>query len=265
MTCEICGKTYDTRRQLTQHRRIHDESYHVTCDVCGKVFTSQNLLKKHSRWHVRNPEEKCPLCPQKFLYKGAVETHLVRDHGHERRYTCEFCGTQFIHQRHYRRHITKHEKNPDKVYRTQTTRRGYTKKTADYWDEKIILAGNASSKNKAVEQNPGHPHNLNRPIINQSLSGASVIGGSSTSHKPRHSNLSGQNHGQGDLMKNVSSSLPVITQSVSHQSTTNTILDAAVRSQIGVRVGDIYDDRQSSQVKLNNILSPILLHIIYIS
>ena len=119
MTCEICGKTYDTRRQLTQHRRIHDESYHVTCDVCGKTFTSQNLLKKHSRWHIRNPEEKCPLCPQKFLYKGAVETHLVRDHGHERRYTCEFCGTQFIHQRHYRRHITKHEKNPEKVYRTQ--------------------------------------------------------------------------------------------------------------------------------------------------
>ena len=45
----------------------------------------------------------------------------------------------------------------------------------------------------------------------------------------------------------VSSSLPVITQSV-HQSTANTILDAAVRSQIGVRVGDIYDDRHSSQV-----------------
>ena len=66
-------------------------------------------------------------------------------------------------------------------------------------------------------------------------------------------------------MKNVSASLPVITQSVAHQSTTNTILDAAVRSQIGVRVGDIYDDRQSSQVKFNNIISLILLHIIYIS
>ena len=81
------------------------------------VFTSQNLLKKHARWHIREPEEKCPLCDEKFLYKGAVETHLVRFHGHERQYTCEFCGTQFIHQRHYRRHITKHEKNPTKVYR----------------------------------------------------------------------------------------------------------------------------------------------------
>lgn len=165
MTCEICGKSYDTRRQLTQHRRIHDESYHVTCDVCGKMFTSQNLLKKHARWHVRVPEEKCPICDQRFLYKGAVETHLVRDHGHERQYTCEVCGTQFIHQRHYRRHMTKHEKNPDKVYRTQTTRRGYVKKSGDYWDEKIILAGNASSKNSAVQQNPDHPHNRSRQLM----------------------------------------------------------------------------------------------------
>lgn len=34
--------------------------------------------------------------------------------------------------------MRKHEKNPEKVYRTQTIRRGYTKKTEKYWHEKNL-------------------------------------------------------------------------------------------------------------------------------
>ena len=115
----ICFIVFDNKQNLVSRSLVlHSEIAKVTHFKTPKsVFTSQNLLKKHARWHIREPEEKCPLCDEKFLYKGAVETHLVRFHGHERQYTCEFCGTQFIHQRHYRRHITKHEKNPTKVYR----------------------------------------------------------------------------------------------------------------------------------------------------
>ena len=67
--------------------------------MCGKVFTSQNLLKKHARWHIRVPEEKCTLCDRRFLYKGAVETHLVREKGlelyfYERLYDSSWFNTE---------------------------------------------------------------------------------------------------------------------------------------------------------------------------
>ena len=61
---------------------------------------------------------------------------MVRVHGQERKYTCEYCGTQFIHQKHWRRHMNKHQNNPEKIYRTQPVRRGYTKNTSEYWQAK---------------------------------------------------------------------------------------------------------------------------------
>ena len=72
MTCDICGKTYDTRERLRTHSRVHDQSNYCTCDVCGRSFTSRNLLRRHSKWHVRIPEESCPICDEKFMYKGSM-------------------------------------------------------------------------------------------------------------------------------------------------------------------------------------------------
>ena len=42
---------------------------------------------------------------------------MVRDHGHQRQYSCEICGIQFIRQNYYRKHMNRHEKNPDKKIR----------------------------------------------------------------------------------------------------------------------------------------------------
>ena len=83
---------------------------------------------------------------QKVAFLDAVETHLVRVHGQERKYTCEYCGTQFIHQKHWRRHMNKHQSNPEKIYRTQPVRRGYTKNTSEYWQTKPGNAGQSYKK-----------------------------------------------------------------------------------------------------------------------
>ena len=45
---------------------------------------------------------------------------MVRDHGHQRQYSCEICGIQFIRQNYYRKHMNRHEKNPDKKIRNRS-------------------------------------------------------------------------------------------------------------------------------------------------
>ena len=101
-----------------------------------------------------------------------METHLVRAHGHERKYTCEYCGTQFIHQRHYRRHMQKHENNPDKIYRTQTIRRGYTKKTGKYWHEKTLAIDPGADR--SVPDKPEMEIQSNEIIISQALPNTNI-------------------------------------------------------------------------------------------
>ena len=44
-------------------------------------------------------------CGAKFIYKQQLESHLVREHGGERKHTCEYCGQRFIQKSHYNRHV----------------------------------------------------------------------------------------------------------------------------------------------------------------
>ena len=134
-TCEFCGRTFDTQVQLNRHAQVHDKTNHVTCQLCGKLFTSKGNMKIHSRFCLQNFEFSCPVmnCTEKFIYKNAVQTHLVRVHGHEREFECKQCGTQFIHKKNYKRHLKKHENNPDKEFKTQPIRTSYTKKDEIFW------------------------------------------------------------------------------------------------------------------------------------
>lgn len=49
-TCELCSKTFPSKRYLHQHMTLHGEPK-LSCNVCGLKFRWRSCLKKHAYKH----------------------------------------------------------------------------------------------------------------------------------------------------------------------------------------------------------------------
>ncbi|KFP06794.1 Myeloid zinc finger 1, partial [Calypte anna] len=45
--CPDCGKSFNDKSNLTQHRRIHSGERPHACPVCRKTFTDKSTLNQH--------------------------------------------------------------------------------------------------------------------------------------------------------------------------------------------------------------------------
>ena len=46
-TCQICYKSFSTKRSLKQHRNIHEDLKRFPCLLCKKTFSEAGSLKRH--------------------------------------------------------------------------------------------------------------------------------------------------------------------------------------------------------------------------
>jgi len=83
-TCEVCSKTFRSKRDLQSHGEVHS-GVDVVCPECGVSFRSKALYRSH-RWRKhRNPnggtakKVKCPMC-SKSMRLDSVDRHLVNQH-----------------------------------------------------------------------------------------------------------------------------------------------------------------------------------------
>ena len=51
--CEVCGRSFSKRDNLTEHRATHDTEKRFACSACDKRFTTKRYLTKHMRTHER--------------------------------------------------------------------------------------------------------------------------------------------------------------------------------------------------------------------
>ena len=49
--CNVCGRSYSTKRSLTRHMKTHKEGKQFQCSICHKKFARDDNLRRHQKIH----------------------------------------------------------------------------------------------------------------------------------------------------------------------------------------------------------------------
>ncbi|XP_014670425.1 PREDICTED: zinc finger protein 90-like isoform X2 [Priapulus caudatus] len=103
--CEYCPFKTKVSKALTVHMRVH-MGRGITCDVCGKQFPTRSQLTSHMVRHQEGVGSICDQCAQTFKSKGSLEAHVRRKHqpvSKEMCPECSFMGDPDYVQKHIER------------------------------------------------------------------------------------------------------------------------------------------------------------------
>ncbi|ETN66449.1 hypothetical protein AND_001765 [Anopheles darlingi] len=106
--CEICLKTYKTRRYLALHfAKSHgsEEDRPYKCATCGSSFPKAYLLRAHESLHV---QETCPICKKVLSSNHALKVHISQMHTNDTHHICATCGKTFRTKISMDRHMKEH-------------------------------------------------------------------------------------------------------------------------------------------------------------
>ncbi|KAL8617036.1 hypothetical protein ACOMHN_014207 [Nucella lapillus] len=77
--CSACGRFFDSRQSLKNHKRIHQETRHM-CSYCGDTFSRSDALLRHERCQHEESKHVCPHCGFACGRKDRLRTHLETHH-----------------------------------------------------------------------------------------------------------------------------------------------------------------------------------------
>lgn len=114
------------QNKLNAHiKRVHlTENRQYICDLCGKTVKQKSNLALHiKRKHISSVAQRktynCRYCPETFQYTNCRNTHEIRFHTFDYRYTCIYrnCEKKFVDQTQLKSHLTSH--TGEKKYRCE--------------------------------------------------------------------------------------------------------------------------------------------------
>jgi DNA-directed RNA polymerase subunit RPC12/RpoP len=105
MSCDRCGKTYETRARLQRHLAdVHDIPWTlppsvalpVTCRVgtCRESFADHSALKQHVKDVHKPTRFACARCTARFPYRSHLKRHMAEQHSGNA-YQCQQCEQSF--------------------------------------------------------------------------------------------------------------------------------------------------------------------------
>ncbi|KAK7791233.1 hypothetical protein R5R35_012463 [Gryllus longicercus] len=107
--CEICGRTFTNTRMLRMHLdNVHNKLRPHLCNYCGYSASSVSSLKMHMRKHTGEKPFRCTLCDYCTADHNSLRRHKMRHTG-DKPYKCPHCPYACIQSSTYKAHLkTKH-------------------------------------------------------------------------------------------------------------------------------------------------------------
>ncbi|XP_040152768.1 transcription factor grauzone-like [Anopheles arabiensis] len=106
--CEICHKTYKTKRYLALHfAKSHsgETDRPFKCGKCHVSYPKQYLLRAHELMHV---QQQCHICEKVLSNTQSLKVHIAQMHGGDGHHICDTCGKVFRTKPAMERHINEH-------------------------------------------------------------------------------------------------------------------------------------------------------------
>ena len=80
-SCNSCSKAFLTATSLWRHKRQeHLGIYHHTCQICGRGFGNKNDLTGHLVAHGAERQYVCVHCGKSYSYKQHLQRHITENH-----------------------------------------------------------------------------------------------------------------------------------------------------------------------------------------
>ncbi|XP_041361174.1 uncharacterized protein LOC121377304 [Gigantopelta aegis] len=105
--CSICGKVFETARQLHAHEQLHTKFKPYACRFCGQRFIKVSMRIAHERVHIGEKPYVCAICGLTFTRKYSVRLHMRRRHT-EGPCLCRYCGKTIYNLHSLKTHLLAH-------------------------------------------------------------------------------------------------------------------------------------------------------------
>eukprot|EP00088_Acartia_fossae_P001807 TRINITY_DN10710_c0_g1_i10.p1 TRINITY_DN10710_c0_g1~~TRINITY_DN10710_c0_g1_i10.p1 ORF type:complete len:387 (+),score=33.39 TRINITY_DN10710_c0_g1_i10:3-1163(+) len=106
-SCDICGKLFQRKHTLLNHKKLHTGQSLFSCDICQKSFYSKSDKKKHEMIHTGERPYSCNVCDKTFIQKGHLKVHM-QNHTGTKPFSCSECGKSYAEKRLLNRHLKSH-------------------------------------------------------------------------------------------------------------------------------------------------------------
>nr|XP_023019904.1 gastrula zinc finger protein XlCGF26.1-like [Leptinotarsa decemlineata] len=111
--CDLCQKSFSSKRDLTDHLNVHANVKNYHCKVCNKAFRTKQSVNKHMPIHSEKRPFKCTLCDKRFKKQSILRKHSFT-HSRLRPYVCELCPKNYKSKESLRVHRLTHQKRKKK-------------------------------------------------------------------------------------------------------------------------------------------------------